>query len=62
MADLVVRGAIAEVILMLGEDDDVVYAECLEHNDYRPHCGWKAEYDTLHDAYEYSSSHADWGS
>jgi hypothetical protein len=69
MAKLMLIGDVAEVELTSDPDTGGTIATCAEHKGYvfgnipaYPNgCGWTERYDTLDDAEQYASDHADTG-
>ena len=66
MANLVLLGEVAQVELTRDDEDGQVIATCYLHRPEsgRPpviRCDWTERYDTLDDASEYASDHADRG-
>jgi hypothetical protein len=62
MAKLMLIGAVAQVELTSDPEDDQIVATCAMHAPWgRRGCGWTQRYDTLDDAAEYATDHADSG-
>jgi hypothetical protein len=63
MAKVMVIGDVADILLIVDDEDDQVVATCHVHHlaPYvdRAGCGWTERYDDMRDATEYAADHAD---
>lgn len=61
MAQIIMKGSIAEIELTTDDEDGQVIATCLGHPGSSWECTWTERYDDWNDATEYATVHADRG-
>lgn len=66
MAQIIMKGVVAEIELAADDEEGQVLARCLSHPSESPWrvtsgCGWTETYDDWNDATEYATDHADSG-